>query len=103
MQQRALSGFTQLQALSLQRVSLRCSATQATALNTAPSEELLSAVSQLTLLTELFWTTHHYPGVEPPAAASFSAVTASTKLRSLTLGWHREMAYMRVGWLVPYH
>jgi hypothetical protein len=80
----ALATLPQLEALSV---------TNVTTINNAPPE-LLLAVSQLTMLTELCWSqsSRHTGAVmrPAPAAAAFTALTASSDLCSLTLHWLRH-------------
>jgi hypothetical protein len=82
MQAEALQALTQLQALSLQSCG-----------TSKPMQELLDAVSHMTLLTQLTFavsTSRDLMQSHPPAAAAFTALTASTRLCSLEFGkWGR--------------
>jgi hypothetical protein len=80
-QPEALAAFTQLRDLSLDKVET---------LGGASLEQLLLAVSQLPLLTEVSWGgfsrfTGAAQEVAYPSAAAFTALTASTNLCSLQL------------------
>jgi hypothetical protein len=78
-QPQALVALTQLRALSLGNT---------TPLGDATHEELLRAVSQLTLLAELCWQQlGHRAGSATAPAAGFTALTASSNLCSLQLRW----------------
>jgi hypothetical protein len=78
LQPQALAAFTKLRKLSLKKWGIIPEG--------APLEEVLVAVSQLPLLTELCFIRQRAHPVEPPAtAASLTALTASTNLCSLTL------------------
>jgi hypothetical protein len=75
----ALAALSQLRALHMSYV---------THLGDASAQELLLTVSQLTLLTRLRWRELCHrarPAVASPAA--FTALTASSNLRSLELAW----------------
>jgi hypothetical protein len=72
----AVADFTQLRSLRLRYV---------TYVEEGNLEGLLNAVSVLTLLTELTMSTWELGQGEPPAAAAFTALTASTNLCCLEL------------------
>jgi hypothetical protein len=77
----AVTALTQLRAL-------KCAHVQP--LGAATHEEVLLAVSKLTQLTELHYIQMMYPTVDPPPAAAFTALTASTNLCSLRLWFFGE-------------
>jgi hypothetical protein len=81
----ALAVLTQLRSLSLHRISLWRS---------APFAELLAAVSQLSLLTELVLETSPFMAAVTAPAEAFTALTISTNLCSLQLGLQPSTAHL---------
>jgi hypothetical protein len=89
-QPEALAALTQLQALSFYLVHV------VGGMSPESPEALLLAVSKLSMLTELQWTQTKFYGVPEtwlhpaPPATVFTALTASSNLHSLRLGFGEE-------------
>jgi hypothetical protein len=92
----ALASLTQLQALNLYQLRFTSGALP---------EQLLQAVSKLSLLTALRWNQPVLIGcsvtVSPPSAAALMALAASTNLCSLQLHWPHSVAPQRLDLFQP--
>jgi hypothetical protein len=97
----ALAAFTQLRALTLDSTKILGGAPF---FWMQPGEELLLALSKLSQLTEMCWEDADTMSHHPPADA-FTAITASTNLRSLQLQWgyyRQECVLFKPGTVYPH-